>query len=119
MAIRQMPEIELHAGLKAPVERHLVDGDGARATVHRGVVVPRGVHVRAVVRGELHAFDGPALAIGQILGLQARKEPADVGCRLRVSGVGDGRPVTRRIGRDVVFEWNRKVDESARHRRAF
>src|SRR4029078_5203931 len=33
VAIREMPEVELYAGLEAPVERDLVDGDRALAIV--------------------------------------------------------------------------------------
>jgi hypothetical protein len=28
IAVRQVPEVELHAGLEAPFERHFVDGPG-------------------------------------------------------------------------------------------
>ena len=42
-------EVELDAGLEAPFQRHLVDGDGPLALVHRRMEVIGRVEMRAVV----------------------------------------------------------------------
>ena len=63
VAVRQVAEVELHAGLEAPVERHLVDGDGALALVHRRMEMIGRVEMRAVVGREVDVLDRPALAV--------------------------------------------------------
>src|SRR6187399_3258783 len=49
MTIRQVAEIELHAGAKEPVERHLVDGHH-RLSIHRmRMIVDWCVHMGSVM----------------------------------------------------------------------
>ena len=53
IAVGEMPEIELHPRLETPFERDFVDRPGALALVHRGMIVPGRIEMRAVVGGEL------------------------------------------------------------------
>src|SRR5271166_83312 len=55
IAVGEMAEVELDAALETPFERDLVDRPGALALVHRRVIVPRRVEMRAVVGRKLHA----------------------------------------------------------------
>src|SRR4029434_3315871 len=54
MAVRLVAEVELHAGLEAPFERHLVDGDGALALVHRRMEVIGRVEMRAYLKRRVY-----------------------------------------------------------------
>ena len=51
VAVREVAEVELHAGLEAPFERHLVDGDrrASRPSSSRRMEVIGRVQVGAVV----------------------------------------------------------------------
>ena len=108
-------EVELHAGLEAPVERHLVDGDGALALVHRRMEMIGRVEMRAVVRREIDVLDRPALAVGQVFLLQAGEEAGDLAGRVVVLVILDLRAERHGIGNDVVLEIDRQVDETALH----
>ena len=71
IAVRQMPEVELHPWLEAPFQRHLIDGDRRAATgnqraVHGRMVMIGRVQMGAVMGGQADAFHRPAFAIGQI-----------------------------------------------------
>ena len=110
-----MPEVELHARLKAPFQRHLVDGPGALAAVHGGMEVPGRIEMRAVVGGELHLLHRPALAVGQIFRLQPVEELQHSRQALLVIDVLDRRMPARRIGRHVVLQGNGDIDQFARH----
>ena len=63
-----MPEVQLHAWLEAPLQRHLVDGAGAllfaQRLVHGAVEVVGRIKVGAVVRGQLDERHCPAFAVG-------------------------------------------------------
>ena len=110
-----MPEVELHAGIEAPFQRHLVDGDGALAAVHGGGEMPGRIEMRGVMRGQPDPFDRPAFRSGQVALLQAGKEFHHVGRGLPMILIFDLRAVAGRIGGDIVFERNRNVDELAGH----
>ena len=73
-----MAEIELDAGLIAPFERHLVDCPGALAPVHRGMEMPGRIEMRSAVGGQFHVLDGPAFAVRQIAGREAREHTGNV-----------------------------------------
>ena len=73
VAVGEVPEVELHRGLQAPFQRHLVDGDGALAAVHRRRVVVGRVEVSAVVGGDPHPLDRPAFSVGQVVDGRAGK----------------------------------------------
>ena len=64
--------------------------------------------------GQLEPFDGPALAVQLGFG-QAGKERADLSGGLLVVEIPHARPHPRRIGDDVVFERDGKIDQLARH----
>src|SRR5205823_240493 len=75
VAVAPRSKVELHARLKAPFERHLVDGDRALASVHRrGEVIGR-VEVRAVVGHEADPLDRPALGAAQAEAMAERLAP--------------------------------------------
>jgi hypothetical protein len=119
MAIGKVAEVQLHARLEAPLQRDLVDRDGPlllpELAVHGGVEVVRRIEVRSVVRRQLHRLHGPALAIGQVLALQAGEERLHLRERGVVREVLDLRRERRRIRNHVVLQVDRKVDEVARH----
>jgi hypothetical protein len=110
-----MAEVELDPRLEAPFERHLVDGDRALAAIHGRGEMPGCVEVGGIVGRERDPLDRPAFAIRQILLTQAGKELDDVGRGLAVGGIVDLRPVSRRVGGDVVFQRHGNVDQCARH----
>src|SRR5262245_41843610 len=66
VAIGKMPEVELHAGLEAPVERNFVDGDCALAVVHGRRKVPGRIEMRRAVRRKAHPLEAPAFAVRQV-----------------------------------------------------
>jgi hypothetical protein len=115
VAVGLVAEVELDAGLEAPFERHLVDGDGALALVHGRMEVIGRVEMRAVVGGQADVLDRPALAVGQVLLLQAGKEAGDLAGRLLMLVIADLGRKRRRIGHHVVLEIDRQIDEAARH----
>ena len=115
IAVVEFAEVELHPRLEAPFERHLVDGDGPLAAVHRRVVVPRRVDMGAVMGRKPDPLDRPALAIRQLLGLQPGEERAETFGGVRVGLVFDLGLEARRVRPDARFERNRDVDETARH----
>src|ERR1700738_2946039 len=78
IAVGKMPKVELDAGLQAPIERHLVDGDCTLAAVHGGSKMPGSIEMGGVVSGQPDPFDRPGLAIGQILFAQAGKKLDDI-----------------------------------------
>jgi hypothetical protein len=49
IAVSEMAKVELDPGLETPVERNFVDRPGALALVHRWMIVPGRVEMRAVV----------------------------------------------------------------------
>ena len=110
-----MPEVEFDAGLQAPFQRHLVDGPGTLAAVHGRMEVPGRIEMRAVMGGELHLLDRPALPVRQILGLQSIEELQHARQALLVIDVLDGRMAARRIGGHIVLQGNGDVDQLARH----
>src|ERR1700722_454703 len=111
-----MTEVEFHAGLQAPFQRHLVDGPRTLAAIHGGMKVPGRVEMGTVMGGELDLFDGPALSVRQIFRLQSIEELQHARQSLLVIDVLDGRMVARRIGRNVVLQWHGNVDQLSRHR---
>src|SRR5262249_674098 len=76
MPIGPVAEVELDAGLEAPFQRHLVDGDGALALVHGRMEVIGRVEMRAVVGREADVLDRPALAVGRSCFWRPGKKPA-------------------------------------------
>ena len=69
VAVVKTSEVQFHARLEAPIERHLINSDGPLAFVHgRGKMIGR-VEVRSIVGDELNALDCPSLAVRQVIGL--------------------------------------------------
>jgi hypothetical protein len=83
--------------------------------IHGGVEMIGRVEMRAVMSHEPDPFDGPALAIGQILLLEAGKEARDVGGGVLVRQILDARAIARRVRRDLVLERHRNVDQAPCH----
>ena len=77
--------------------------------------VPGRIQMRAVVGGELHLLDRPALPVRQIFRLQPVEELQHPRQALLVIDVLDGRMPARRIGRHVVLQGNGDIDQLARH----
>src|SRR3954465_1190805 len=71
--------------------------------------------MRAVVGGQRDLLARPALAIRQILRLEAVEELQHAGQALLVIDVLDRRVIARRIGRHVVSERHGDVDQLPRH----
>ncbi len=85
---------------------------GGAAVLGR-VVVPGRVHVGAVVGGDADPLDRPALALGQFVDREAGERAGELRRPLVVPDVVDLHRLERRVGRDVVVERDREVDESA------
>ena len=115
IAVVEVTKIELHAGLIAPFQRNLVDGDGAFPFVHRRMVMPGRIHVGAVMGAQLHPLDRPAHTVGKLIGLQAGKQAADLLGRLLVLVISDFLQHEVGIRLDPVFQRHGNVDETARH----
>ena len=115
VTVGEMTEVQFHARLEAPVERHFVDGDRALAVIHGGREVPRRIEMCGAMRGQPHPLEAPAFAVGQIFLLEAGKEFQDVGRGRFMIEIFDRRPVAGRIGGDVVLKRNGNVDHYARH----
>ena len=77
--------------------------------------MPGRIEMRAVVGGELHLLDRPALPVRQIFRLQPLEELQHARQALLVIDVLDGRMAARRIGRHVVLQGDGDVDQLARH----
>src|SRR2546428_2372518 len=115
VAVGPGTEVELHTGLEAPLEWHLVDRDRALTAVHRRREVVRRVEVGAVVGHEADPLDGPALGVRQLVFPQPREECGDV---LRSVAVAEGldlRAVAGRIGDHIVLDRHRQVDDGSGH----
>lgn len=118
VAVREMPEVELHRRLQAPLQRHLVDGYRPFAAVHRRCVVVGRVQMGAVVGGDPYPFDRPPLAVGKVRDGGARKERHHLRRGLPVVVVVDLREVAGRVGGDPGLQRNGQIDEPAnRHGR--
>ncbi len=115
IAVGEMTEIELDAGVEAPFERDLVDRPGALALVHRWMVVPWRIEMRPVVGRKGDPLDRPPLPVRQVLLLEAREKWQDLRQALLMIDVLDLRPEARRVGRDVVLQRGGDVDEAAGH----
>ncbi len=66
MTVGQSAEIELDTRAHTSVEWHLINGDGAFATVHGRVIVPGRIEMRSVVGGYLHLLDHRTLTFEQL-----------------------------------------------------
>src|SRR5262245_31669720 len=82
IAVRKMPEIELHGGLQAPFKRNLVDGDRALATIHGGSEMPGRVEMCRAMSRKPDPFDRPAFAVRQVFFFQVGKKFQDVARRI-------------------------------------
>src|ERR1700704_2094943 len=79
--------------------------------------VPGRIEMGTIVGGDLHLLDRPALPIRQILGLQSLEELQHARHALLVIDVLDRGMSSRRIGRHVVLQRHRNIDQSSGHRR--
>ena len=116
IAVGKMAEVEFHPALEAPFERNLVDRPGALALVHRRMIVPGRIEMRAVVRRELHALDRPPLPVRQILSFSPGKNGRSCGETLLVVDVFDLGTSPRRIRRDVILQRHGNIDNATAHR---
>src|SRR5258707_10453079 len=80
--------------------------------------VPGCIEMSAVVGGELHLLDRPALPIRQILRLQPFEELQHARQALLMIDVLNGGMASRRIGRHVVLQRYRNIDQSSGHGRS-
>src|ERR1700685_4192600 len=77
--------------------------------------MPGRIEMRAVVSGERDLLHRPALAVRQVLRLQAFEELQHARQSLLMVDVLDGRMIAGRIGRHVVLQWHGNVDQLSRH----
>ena len=115
IAVGKMSKVEFDAGLKAPFERNLLDGPCAFAAIHGRMVVIGRVEMGAVMGRELHRLHRPALTVGQIARLKPRKEAEHARQALLVIVILDARIDAGRIGRHVVLQRHRDIDQFSRH----
>src|SRR3546814_15424396 len=73
----------------------------------------------AVVGYQFHSLISPCLAGGEILGFQSGEERGQAGNGSVMVDIFDLRLESRRIGRNIVLEIGRKIDDSARHMLSF
>jgi len=104
IAVWQVAEVELDAGLEAPLQRHLVDGPGPLAAIHGRMEMIGRIQMGAVVGGEAHRLHRPALAVGQIVLRQASEERQHLRQALPMVDIVDGRVKAGRVGRNVVLQ---------------
>jgi len=71
--------------------------------------------MRRIVGRQRDLFDGPALAVRQVLPPEAVEELQHARQALLVIDVLDRRVIARRVGRHVVFERHRDIDQRPRH----
>src|SRR5271157_2876366 len=112
MSIGKIAEIELDSRTIEPIQRDLVDGPGALASIHRGSKMPWRVDMGPVVGGNHETFYCPRLAARQLTRFESRKHRKHPRQRLLVIGVLDARPKPRRIRGYSVFKRSGKVNES-------
>ena len=112
--VGQVPEVELHPRPHAPLQRHLVDGDGALAPVHRRVVMPGRIHVGADMGGDLAIFRGRPGPVRQVLRFEPRHR-RELGGAEGVVAVGDLRQQRRRVRGDAHLERHGQIDDTAGH----
>src|SRR6476619_5703244 len=79
--------------------------------------VPWRIEMGAVVGGELHLLDRPALPVRQILRLQSFEELQHARQALLVVDILDRGMASRRIGRPIVLPRHRNIDQSSGHAR--
>ena len=75
----------------------------------------RRIEMGSIVRRQAHPLDSPALAIGQVLLLQAGEKRGDLLVGVFVGEVLDLGHHRRRIAQHVVLEVDRQIDELAGH----
>src|SRR4051812_29130589 len=80
--------------------------------------MPGRVQMGAIVGGELHLLDRPALPIRQVLWLQSLEKLQHARQPLLVIDVLDGGMPARRIGRDIVLQGHGNIDQSSGHQRS-
>ena len=114
MAIGHVAEIQLYPRANAPVQRDLVDGDGALAAVHRGVIVPGRIQMRAVVRGHLQPFRGRPGAITLLFGGDAEHR-LHLGRACGMVKIVDCGHQRRWVCRHIVFDRDREINDPAGH----
>src|SRR5210317_1811205 len=117
VTIREMPKIQLHAGLKTPLQGHFVYGDCALSTprlfVHGAMKMIGSIEMGAIVRAKLHHFYGPPFSIGKILSLKTVEKLGHLFCPCIVGNVFNLRLDKRWIADDVVLKINRKIDKTS------
>lgn len=117
VAIGQVAKVQLHTRLKAPFQRHFINRDGGACSsilgILRGVEVPGGIQVGAVVRGQRHPFGCGGLAIGVVLGSGAGDHGHELGQRIGVLLVGDLGRQGRWVGEHIVLQVDGQVHKAA------
>ena len=107
-------EVELHAASETPFERHFVDRPGALAAVHRRVIVPRRVKMRAGMGGDLAPLARAALAFELLVDRHAG-HLLEFLRPLVVTHIFDLGQKRRWIGSDTGFQRDGKVNETTGH----
>ena len=119
IAVVEMAEIELHARLEAPFQRHFVDPPGGLAAflqrmVHRREEMPGRVQVRAVMGGDADLLDGGVFAVRQRV--HADAEIFGHGGRgVVVVQIVDLRQHVRRIARNAGLQRDGNIDDTTAH----
>ena len=120
IAVGQMPEIQLHAGLEAPFQRHFIDPPGwlparFQGVVHGGEEVVRRVQMGTVMGGYFHFLHRCVFAVRQLIDPDAHVFRHGRG-GLVVIQILDLWQHVRRIALDARHQRDGDVDQAARHR---
>ena len=119
MAVGFGAEVQLHAGVEAPFQRHLVDPQGGPAAWSQRLVLAREIVVRRVHMRAVMGRDGDALDRGVLALRQGRDRDAHVlrhaRCGIVVVHVLDLRLHAWRVGFDPRFQAGGDVDVAAGH----
>ena len=112
VTVRLVAEIHQNTVADAPFQRHLVDGPGTLPVVHGGVVVVRRVQVGAGMGSQADIFNGPAVALREIVHGDTAVEIGGHDLRrVLVAEILNMRDLGRGIAGQAVLNGDREVDD--------
>ena len=119
IAIREMPKIELHARLKAPLKRHFINAPGRlparnRPFIHAAEKVIGRIKMRPAVRRDAHHFPRRELAFGQLIhaNVEFLRQARRGHVMIVILNFGQH---MRWVRSDPAFECHRNINETACH----
>jgi hypothetical protein len=119
ITVCHMAEIQFHAGLEAPFQRHLIDAPGRfpagfQRVVHAGEKVIRRVQMRAVMGADLDLFHRGVFAVRQLIDPDTHIF-GHGGRGLMMIQILDLGQHVRRIASDAGLQRDGDIDQTAWH----